>query len=80
MRLTNPCFRILEENCANYKERQELYDVLENIGKYPVSYDIWEENDKGIHMNFAICYNTIGNKFKKKKKTMQNNKKGGRCV
>lgn len=30
MRLTNPCFRILEENCANYKERQELYDVLEN--------------------------------------------------
>lgn len=33
MRLTNPCFRILEENCANYKERQELYDVLENNGE-----------------------------------------------
>lgn len=30
MRLTNPCFRILEENCVNYKERQELYDILES--------------------------------------------------
>lgn len=30
MRLSNPCFRILEENCVNYKERQELYDILES--------------------------------------------------
>lgn len=30
MRFSNPCFRILEENCANHKERQELYEVLEN--------------------------------------------------
>lgn len=28
--LSNPCFRILEENCINRKERLELYEILEN--------------------------------------------------
>lgn len=30
--------------------KKYVYDVLENTGKYAVSYDIWEENDRGIHM------------------------------
>ena len=30
--------------------KKYVYDVLENTGKYSVSYDIWEENDRGIHM------------------------------
>ena len=30
MALENPCFRILEENCADYKEKRELYAILEN--------------------------------------------------
>ena len=30
--------------------KKYVYDVVENTGKYPVSYDIWEENDRGIHM------------------------------
>lgn len=34
MALSNPCFRILEENCANRKERQELYEVLENNAEH----------------------------------------------
>lgn len=29
MLLKNPCFRIIEENCVDYRERQELYQVLE---------------------------------------------------
>lgn len=33
MALSNPCFRILEENCANRKERQELYEILESNGE-----------------------------------------------
>ena len=30
--------------------KKYVYDVLEDTKKYHVSYDIWEENDKGIHM------------------------------
>lgn len=30
MALENPSFRILEENCVDYKERRELYALLEN--------------------------------------------------
>jgi hypothetical protein len=30
MALENPCFRILEENCVDYKEKRELYAILEN--------------------------------------------------
>ena len=30
MALENPCFRILEENCVDYKEKKELYALLEN--------------------------------------------------
>jgi len=29
MALENPCFRILEENCVDYKEKRELYAILE---------------------------------------------------
>ena len=27
--ITNPCLRIIEENCLNYKERRKLYETLE---------------------------------------------------
>ena len=30
MTLENPSFRIIEENCVDYKERRELYTLLEN--------------------------------------------------
>ena len=30
--------------------KKYVYDVLEDTKKYHVSYDIWEENDRGIHM------------------------------
>lgn len=32
MILTNPCLRIIEENCADYKERRQLYETLEAYG------------------------------------------------
>ena len=32
MKLSNPCLRILEENCSDYKERNKLYDLLESYG------------------------------------------------
>ena len=30
--ITNPCLRIIEENCLNYKERRKLYETLEAYG------------------------------------------------
>ena len=32
MKLTNPCLRIIEENCIDYKEKRKLYEVLEAYG------------------------------------------------
>ena len=29
--------------------KKYVYDILEKTGKYYVSYDIWEENDRGLH-------------------------------
>ena len=29
--------------------KRYVRDVIDETGKYPISYDIWEENDRGIH-------------------------------
>ena len=60
--ITNPCLRIIEENCLNYKERRKLYETLEAYGNemnekmitnlyelekaYPKNIKIKEENNE----------------------------------
>ena len=45
--------------------KKYVYDVLENTGKYSVSYDIWEENDRGIHMYSLASIFSAFNTMKK---------------
>ena len=51
--------------------KKYVYDILEKTGKFHISYDIWEENDKGVHfysLASIICafesikkiYNVLG--------------------
>lgn len=37
------------EKAVDFLKRY-VRDLIDGTGKYPVSYDVWEEMDKGIHM------------------------------
>lgn len=56
MTLENPCFRILEENCIDYRERRKLYDILENnsvdIGEKMIS-NLYEKTLNKADIDFA---------------------------
>lgn len=55
------------EKAVDFLKRY-VNDLLEGTGKYPISYDIWEENDKGIHMyslaSIYAAFNSMINIYK----------------
>ena len=47
------------ENAVEFLKRY-VKDLIEQTGKYAISYDIWEENDRGIHMySLASIYSAF---------------------
>ena len=63
MALENPSFRIIEENCADYKEKRELYELLENnsvqVGEKMIS-NIYEKTLTKSNVDFGSIPNSRG--------------------
>ena len=64
MALENPCFRILEENCVDYKEKRELYAILEadsvKVGEKMIS-NIYDKTLAKSGIDFGDIPNSRGN-------------------
>ena len=64
MALENPCFRIIEENCVDYKEKRELYELLENnsvqVGEKMIS-NLYDKTLEKSNVDFGSIPNSRGN-------------------